>query len=139
MRNAFYLLMLLTFAGQFASCTKEQIQQKVEDMVVQVMVDGVWVVSKYEEGGQDLTASLQGWECQLYENRTCTAKKDGVTINGTWDGSYANQPMTGNFGVAPPLNKMNGTWQIKRSTYTTGQFERTDGNGVLYKLEIMKK
>lgn len=137
MRKVIYLLMLVIVGVQLSSCSKEQIQQKVEDMVVQVMVDGVWIVTKYEENGTDMTALLQGWECQFYENRTCTAKKGGATINGTWDGSYTNQTMTANF-ASPPLDKFNATWQIKRSTYTTGQFERTE-NGVVYKIEIMKK
>lgn len=138
MKKKFYVFILFAFAAQLAGCSKEQIEKKVEDMVVKVMVDGVWVVTKYMEDSTDLTSELLGWECQFYENRNCTAKKDGITIHGTWDGSYANQTMTGNFGNNPPLNKMNGVWQIKRSTLTTGQFERT-GNGVFYRLEIQKK
>lgn len=132
------VVLLLLLVVNFSSCIKEQVQKKVEDLVVQVMVDGVWEVSKYQEDTTDMTAPFVGWECRFLENRTCTATKGSTIVSGTWDGSYADQTMSGHFGNIEPLIRMNGTWKIIRSTYTTGQFERLV-NGKVFKLEIKKK
>ncbi|WP_207492410.1 hypothetical protein [Aridibaculum aurantiacum] len=136
---------LLVVAGAFfmmiaPSCSKDKMQQKVEDLVVQVMIDGVWKVTKYEEGTDDQTALFTDWESQFFENRTCKAKNivTNVEVPGTWEGSYATQTMTGNFNNHPPINKLNGTWKIIRSNYTVGEFSR-ELNGVVYKLSIQKK
>ena len=136
-------LMVVTvafLATIFPSCSKEKIEQKVEDIVVQVMTNGVWLVTHYQEGNDTLTAQFANWESQFFENKTCTAKNTATNavINGTWDGSYSSQTMTGNFGNSAPVNKMNGIWKIIRSTYTVGQFTKFE-NGKEYKLNIMKK
>lgn len=141
MKNSFLVIAcFILIAGTLSSCGIKDVQKKVEDLVVQVMTDGVWLVTKYEEGTDDQTTLFQSWESQFFDNRTCTVKNivSGVVVPGTWDGSYANQTMTGYFGNQLPINKMNGTWKIIRSSYTVGEFQR-EVNGVTHKLTITKK
>ncbi len=139
-KNFVVAAMALSIAMSITSCTKEKIEQKVEDIVVQVMVDGVWIVTNYQEGTDNYTSQFAGWESQFFEDRTCVARKPstGTIVNGTWEGSYSAQSMMGNFNNVAPINKLNGTWKIIRSTYTVGQFSRME-SGKEYKLEITKK
>jgi hypothetical protein len=122
-----------------SSCSKKQVEQKVEDLVVQVIVDGTWILTKYVEGTNDMTSTFSGWECKFNADRTCEATNGTLKYKGSWDGSAATQSFTVSFDAgAEPLTKLNGTWKIVKSNYTFGQFKQTK-NGVDYQLEITKK
>jgi hypothetical protein len=122
-----------------SSCIKKQIEQKAEDLVVQVIVDGSWILTKYVEGPTDMTSTFTGWECKFYADRTCDATNGTTKYTGTWDGNAITQSFTISFKPgAEPLTRLNGTWKIIKSNYTFGQFKQTK-NGVDYLLEITKK
>jgi hypothetical protein len=121
------------------SCVKKQVEQKAEDLVVQVIVDGSWILTKYVEGTTDMTSTFSGWECKFYEDRTCDATNGTTKYRGTWDGNAATQSFTVSFKPGTePLTKLNGTWKITKTSFTFGQFKQTV-NGVDYLLEITKK
>jgi hypothetical protein len=120
------------------SC-KRKIEEKVEDLIVTVMTDGEWEVSKYMEGSLDKTSTFLGWTCKFNSNRTCQARKGTTVVNGMWDGSTSNYTITGNFPVgSDPLDQMNGTWRVKKSNFTTGEFEQIKA-GVLHQMVLTKK
>lgn len=122
-----------------SSCIKKQVEQKVEDLVVQVIVDGTWLLTKYVEGTNDMTSTFARWECKFYADRTCDATNGTTKYKGHWDGSAATQSFTVSFDPGTePLTKLNGTWKIVKSNFTFGQFKQTK-NGLDYQLEITKK
>lgn len=141
MKKNFYIIaaIALLTVGTVTSCSKEQVQQKVEDLATKIMTDGTWIVTKFVQGGTDITTDFSGWECQFYSNSTCEGRKGTTKIAGTWSASTSSQTITGMFPVgSTPIDKVNGTWKIVRSNYTFGEFSQTK-NGMAYTMELTKK
>jgi hypothetical protein len=69
-------LLVLIFAVTLASCTKT-VEKTKEDAVIQIMVSGQWVVTKYTIGASTVTPDFAGYKFQFYENRTVDAIKNG--------------------------------------------------------------
>jgi hypothetical protein len=122
------------------SCSKEKTQQKIEDLAIQIMTSGTWIVTKFMEGPVETTSQFAGWECQFYSNLSCEAIKAGNRVAGTWNASTAAQTITGQFpaGSPAPLEKINGTWKVVKSNFTYGEFTQTKA-GVDYRMELTKK
>lgn len=122
-----------------SSCSKEELQQKVEDIALKVMTDGTWIVTKFMEGPNDITTNFSGWECQFYPDLTCEVRKGTQKVAGTWSPNTPAQTISAMVPVgSTPIDKVNGTWKIVKSNYTFGEFTQTK-TGLDYRMELTKK
>lgn len=139
MKNQFILIFAFCSSLILSGCSKEQIQEKTEDLAITIMTNGSWLVTKFTENNSDITNAFVGWECKFNKDKTCIASKGSESIGGTWDASVASKTISGNFPEgAEPLSKVNGTWTIVRTISTFGEFSQIK-NGVTYKMELTKK
>ena len=122
----------------FSACSKEQVQQKVEDMALSIMTEGDWIITQFSEGPTGITSSFKGWQCHFNRDKTCVAVNGTNRVAGTWDVSTPNQTITGLFPAGSnPLDKINGTWKIVRTNSSFGEFIQIK-NGIEYKMELTK-
>lgn len=120
------------------SC-KKAIEQKYQDIVTQMMVDGTWTVTKFTEGSADVTSSFNGWVFKFNDNNTVNCTLGTTVQTGNWSSSVSTQTISAQFpsSVGDPLQKLNGTWAIANSTTTVGRFTQTK-NGIYYTMELTK-
>jgi hypothetical protein len=122
------------------SC-KKAVEEQYDDILKKLITDGSWVITKFTEGGTDITGSFGGWVCKFNDNNTLTATQ-GASSNvqtGTWQSNTASQTISAQFssGVTAPLEKINGTWNITASSATVGKFSQTK-SGIFYTMELTK-
>lgn len=131
-------LLALFFAFTLASCTKT-VEKTKEDAVIQIMVSGQWVVTKYTIGASTVTPDFAGYKFQFYENRTVDAIKNGfLQKSGTWEANAAALTIYSNFaGAIYPLSLLNGTFKITDSGLTFVEAKLTL-NGELHTLRLEK-
>jgi hypothetical protein len=135
------LLQLLVIVSFFSCGTKEDIQRKAaEDLVVQIMVTGQWVVTNYTKGTTDLTTDFSPYKFQFHDNRTVDALKlNTLEKSGTWDANSTARTITSNFVNAnATLSLLNGTWTITNSTLTTVEANKIS-NGEVSLLKLVKQ
>lgn len=135
MRTLSLLLLLLTF---ILGCQKK-VEQKGEDLLVKLIVDGKWVVTEFKKGSADVTSSFTGYQFQFRENRTVDALKDNLKEKtGTWDGDAATRTIFSHFSnVTEPLQLLNGAFSITDSGLTYVKARQTV-NGEIRTLRLDK-
>jgi hypothetical protein len=141
MRKIFLSIFAIATVCSFSSC-KKAIEAAQEQIVVNAITDGVWYISKFTEGGTDITTSFAGWEFTFYSNGTSAGNKTGnATVTGTWSGDTNTLSFTTAYTTTPPapLPKTAGVWLVTRAVSTTkGSYARTTG-GITYEMEMTKK
>jgi hypothetical protein len=123
-----FLLCLFSF-----SC-KKAIERKKEQIVMDAITSGVWIVELYSEDGVVLTSDYAGYEFKFNENETLNAIKLSANVPGTWKPDITNYSITTNFPTATnPLNKLNSTWTLTDSDwdYVKSQSVLTGVNRIL--------
>ena len=119
----FFLVVIL-----LSSCekTKDAIAQ---DLVVQAMINGQWIITKFTQSGTDITTNFSGYKFQYFENKTVDAIKNGVKERtGNWDGNATAMTTWADFPAAPtPISLINGTWNITKSSWTFVEATQTTG------------
>jgi hypothetical protein len=118
----FYLLFLLS------GC--EKVKEKIgQDLVIQAMTSGQWVITRFTQGGTDITSNFSGYKFQYYENKTVDAIKNGTTERtGNWDGNATAMTTWANFPAAPsPISLINGTWNITNNSWDFVEASQTNG------------
>ena len=112
-------LILTLFCCLSFSC-KKTIEKLKEDYILDVMVDGQWRVTQYNDNGIDRLATFSPYRFQYYRNMTVYAIKGGaVEYTGDWNGDVATKTVWADFGnAADPVAYLNGTWTITNNTLT---------------------
>lgn len=144
MRKSFQILLsaalaFILLAG--AGACKKQIRKIQENIVLDVMTSGTWVVTRMEEGSSNTTAQFNGYEFQFYRNRTVDAILNGTKVqSGTWEALEAAQSIQANFSNVNGdlLPKLNGTWRIYSVSLTSVKSNQMIG-GTEWKLDLNKK
>ena len=109
------LIILLTC---FFSC-KKAIEQKKQDLIVQAMTSGRWIIQNYTAGNTDVTAEFTGYEFQFYNNGTVDGIYNSSATSGTWAGNASQLTMSANFpNTGRPLSRLNGLWKITDNSWT---------------------
>lgn len=122
----------------FSSC-KKTVTAKQEDVLMTIIVSGVWIMESYVENGTVITPSFSGYEFKFERNGTVNGTVNGVSTSGTWSGSMATNSITSNFpGAGEPLNKLNGTWIITDSGLSFVKAITTTASGN-HSLHLVKK
>lgn len=113
------LLLFITVIFLFAGC-KKTIERIKQDMVINAMTDGQWIITSFKKNGTDITSDFTGYKFQYYKDKTVDAIKDGVVqMTGTWDGDASSMTTWANFtGSTAPLNMINGSWHIDNNSWT---------------------
>lgn len=97
------------------SCKKYE-QQQEQNILINLMTNGVWVVTHYSQNGTDITSSFSGYTFQFRSNQTVTGMNGNININGTWTPNIANRTITADFPTAgAPLDNLNAVWTITDS------------------------
>jgi len=142
MKKAFLFIIAATTLLSFTGC-KKAIEAAKEQAVIDAITDGTWYISKFTEGGTDITSTFAGWEFTFYSNNTSVGKKTGnPDVTGTWMGDANTFSFTTTFTSFPvpdPLPKAAGTWVVTRAVSTNkGSYARTVG-GITYEMDMTKK
>jgi len=81
--------------------------------LVDIMVDGVWIVANYNDSGDDETADYTGFSFDFLETGTVVATKNDDVIEGTWSVNSDSGKFILDFGETLPLNEFNDDWDIE--------------------------
>jgi hypothetical protein len=109
------IFIICLFSIGFVSC-KKFIEQQEQNALVNIVTNGVWVVTRYIETGNDITSDFAGYTFHFNTNGTVTGTKAGTTSNGTWSGDINTKTIISDFPTAgDPLQKLNHTWKITDS------------------------
>ena len=113
------IVVTLLFALLLSGC-KKAIEEKKQDLVIQAMTNGQWIVTNFVQNGNTITDDFNGYKFQYYSNKTVDAIKIGlVEKTGTWDGDAATMTTSANFeGATAPLSLINGSWHIDDNSWT---------------------
>ncbi len=81
------------------------------------MTDGRWLVNKFTEDTNDITASFDGYEFQFTKDGKVFAFYNSNQEEGTWIGDVNALTIFSNFpGATVPLSSLNDTWKITNNT-----------------------
>jgi hypothetical protein len=129
----------LVVAGFFAlivsmSC-KKAIEKKAQNMIMDAITNGVWIVEQYYEGSNNISSQFLNYNFQFYENGTVTGSINGTVTSGTWVPNASDYTINSQFPSAgDPIKKLNGLWKIKDSDwdYVKAEMVTANGTNVLY-------
>jgi hypothetical protein len=114
MKRLHPVLLLLLLTG-FLSC-KKFIEQQEKKAVLNIITNGQWYVSQYQQNDSDITAAFSGYLFKFDENGIVTGSKDGVSQKGLWVTDVGARTVTASFLTAgPPISLLNETWKITDS------------------------
>jgi hypothetical protein len=121
-------------------CSEKAIEQKKEDLLVQLITTNIWVMSSFFENTTDLSAQFNGYEFKFNTDGTVFGIKAGqANAVGTWVGSTAAMTIVSNFpNETSVLKKLNGTFNITSTTLSSVKATRTEGSNE-FKLYLVKK
>jgi len=116
---------LLALFG-LGSC-KKAIENAQEKAVLDAITSGYWTVAKYTKGTTDVTSHFNLYKFQFKKNNTVDAlKNQTLEQTGHWEADAANRSINAHFANAiTPLNLLNGTWTITKSTWTSVEATQT--------------
>ena len=111
------------------SC-KKAIEKKQEDLVVEAITNGVWIVQQYFEAAVNISSDFADYDFQFNKDGSVNGTKGGNITNGTWSGNATNYSITSNFPSASnPIQKLNGVWKITDSYWDYVEAEMTTPAG----------
>jgi hypothetical protein len=132
------LLPILLFCVFSISC-KKAIEKKKEQIVLDAVTNGLWVIELYSEDGITMTTLFNGYEFKFNENETLAALKLGAATQGTWKTDISQYSITTNFpGATEPLSNLNAIWKLTDSDWTWVKSESTV-SGIKKILHLRKK
>jgi hypothetical protein len=126
------LLIIALLILPFLSCKKKK-EEIAQDLVIQAMTNGQWVITKFTLNGSNITADFSEYKFQYYSNKKVDAIKNGSPEKtGDWDGNATAMTTWANFSnVVYPLNLINGTWHITNNGWTYVEASQTIGTDVM--------
>lgn len=128
-------LILTGFFALFISMScKKAIEKKAQDMIMDAITNGEWIVEQYLEGSNNISNQFLNYSFRFYTNGTVTGTVGSTTTNGTWVGNATDYTINAEFPSAPdPLKKLNGLWKIKDSywDYVKAEMATPGGTNVL--------
>jgi len=128
------ILLALSFC--FSGCSKEKIQN---DLLIQALTNGRWIVVFFTEGGSDLTSQFAPYEFQFFENMTVKAFQGSTTVTGTWEANIDARTITADFpGTEPTLDLLSDNWKIFNNTMAQVEANPVDTRRTAY-LKLNRK
>jgi len=131
MKKFYVVIVLFLLAG----CVKK----KQEDIVINAMVQGQWMVTKFIKATTDVTPDFANYKFQFKTNFTVNAINNGIVEKtGSWNADATTQTISSNFANAiNPIVLLNGTWHITNNSWTWVEATQTI-NGESWNLRLEK-
>jgi hypothetical protein len=127
-----FLALILT-----TSC-KKTIEKKVQDMVMNAITSGEWIVEQYKEGDNNLSNLFLNYSFKFNSNGTLIGAINGTATEGTWQPNTTDFTIFTDFPTAgDPIKKLNGLWKIKDSDWDYVKADMQTDNGT--KLLVLRK
>lgn len=119
----------VTFTLLLSAC-KKKVEQIQQDLVIQAMTDGKWIITKFTNNGTTVTTDFANYSFKYYSNKTVDAIHSGaVEKTGTWDGNANTMTTSASFSnAAYPLDLINGSWHIDNNSWTFVEASQTNGS-----------
>lgn len=125
----FIRLSFLFLFIHFVSC-KKAIEKKQQDLLIDAMTNGQWIVQQYIEVTNDITVEFDGYSFQFEENGGVSGMNGSLVMDGTWQGDIDNQSISSQFPTATdPVKKLNGIWKLTDSDWNYVKAEMYTPNG----------
>jgi hypothetical protein len=119
------------------SC-KKAIEKKAQDIVMDAITHGEWIVEQYIEGSNNLSSQFLDYRFKFNEDGTLSGTANSISTDGTWAPNVSDYTITSDFPTAAdPLKKLNGLWKIKDSDWDYVKAEMLTPDGT--KLLILRK
>jgi hypothetical protein len=140
MKNRRFLFLGLTIILLINSGCKKTVENAGEDFMTNLITNNLWLVDGFSVGTTIYTADFSSFEYKFNKDGSVYGRKTGASDEiGTWRPDANAQTISSNFPNSPhPCNKLNGLWQIQKTTLNSVQANRFDA-GVEYKLSLVKK
>ena len=135
MKRSLSLIVIGFFALVIGMSCKKAIEKKAQNMLMDVITNGVWIVEQYFEGSNNISGQFLNYTFQFYENGTVKGTLGTNVANGTWEADIDKYTITSEFpGAGDPLVKLNYTWLIKDSyvDYVEAETTTTAGKNILH-------
>jgi hypothetical protein len=130
-----YVIILLLPA---LACNKI-IEKKKQNVAMDAITDGRWIVKEYKAAGLYVTSEFNGYEFQFYQDGKVDGIQNTTVTQGNWTGDVNQMTITSNFGAAPqPLSRLNGLWKITDNSYTNVTAYNLNGADTNF-LQLQKK
>lgn len=112
-------LIILLFGSILLTGCKKTVESIAQDLVVQAMINGQWVITRFIQNGNDITSSFSVYKFQYYSDKTVDAFKNGIKERtGNWEGNATSMTTWADFPGAPsPISLINGTWNITKNSW----------------------
>jgi len=92
MKKTFFLYIIASIV--LLPACKKAIENQLNDVIVNSMTDGQWVITSFKNNGTDITTDFSAYKFQYHSNKTVDAIKNGVVeITGDWDGNALDKTM----------------------------------------------
>jgi len=116
MKRIFIIILSLII---LAGC-KKAVHNAQEDLILDAMTNGQWVITSFTTNGTDITADFSGYKFQYYRNYNVDAIKNGtIEKTGSWQPDAAAMNISASFSnVVNPLVLINGTWHITDNSWS---------------------
>lgn len=114
MRYKQYVLGVLMIAAIITGSCKKAKESVIENLMINLITENVWVVTKFNVGGSSITTDFSAYEFHFNKDNSVNAVKAGAPdVIGTWAGSEDSKSITANFpSAAYPINKLTGVWIV---------------------------
>ncbi len=125
------ILIFLLVPFFFVNC-KKTVESIAQDLVVQAMTNGQWIVTKFIQNNNNITSSFSAYKFQYHSNKTVDAiKNETIERTGNWDGNATAMTTWADFPNAPtPISLINGTWNITKNSWTFVEATQTNGTEI---------
>ena len=124
------LILTGCFALFISMSCKKAIEKKAQDMIMDAITNGEWIVEQYYEGSNNLSNQFLNYYFKFSSDGTLTGTINSTVTNGTWATNTSEYTITSDFPTATdPLKKLNGLWKIKDSYWDYVKAERATVNG----------
>lgn len=110
--------------------------------IVDVIVNGLWIVANYNDSGDDDTALFKGFDLDFSDDGTVTAIKGEDVLNGKWSTTTDNDhnKIVLDFGEHEPFDELNDDWDIVDVKEARIELkDESDGDEPIDKLVLEKK
>ena len=140
MKNLRFLSLGLTFVMLITCGCKKTVENAAEDFMTNLITNNLWLVDGFSAGTTIYTSDYSSYEFKFNKDGSVYGRKTGANDEvGTWKPDANAQTIISNFPNSPhPCNKLNGLWQIQKTTLSSVQANRFEA-GVEYKLSLVKK
>ena len=131
-------LIMMGCLALFSTSCKKAFEKKVQDLVMDAITHGEWIVEQYFEDSTNLSSQFFDYRFKFNEDRSLISTVNSISTEGTWDPNLTNYTITADFPTGgDPLKKLNGLWTIRDSgwDYVKADMQTTNGT----KLLILRK